>query len=47
MTKFSNLINFKPQTMMMAGTCAAALIAGLIVLPNMGEFGIGEPSWDW
>ncbi len=44
MAKFSNLINFKPQTMMMAGTCAAALIAGLIVLPNMGEFGIGEPS---
>ena len=37
MSKFSNLINFKPQTMMMAGSCAAALIAGLIIVPNMAE----------
>ena len=37
MAKFNALTNFKPQTMMMGGTCAAALIAGLIVFPVMGE----------
>ena len=37
MAKFNALTNFKPQTMMMAGTCAAALIAGLIVLPNVDD----------
>ena len=40
MSKFSNLINFKPQTMMMAGSCAAALMAGLIILPNIDELGV-------
>jgi len=42
MSKFNQLINFKPQTMMMAGSCAAALMAGLIILPNMGELGITD-----
>jgi len=38
-SKFSGLMKFKRQTMMMAGSCAAALIAGMIILPNMGDFG--------
>jgi len=42
MAKFNSLINFKPQTMMMAGTCAAALIAGLIIVPNLGALGEGD-----
>ena len=37
MAKLKNVFNFKPQTMMMAGTCSAALIAAMIVLPNMDE----------
>ena len=42
LSKFGGLINFKPQTMMLAGSCAAALIAGLIILPNVGEVGIND-----
>jgi len=38
MAKFNSLFNFKPQTMMMAGSCTAALIAGLIIVPNMDGF---------
>ena len=37
MSKFKAAFNFKPQTMMMAGTCSAALIAAMIVIPNMDE----------
>lgn len=36
MSKFTSIFQ-KPQAMMMAGTCGAALIAALIVLPNMDE----------
>ena len=43
MLRFKNAFNFKPQTMMMAGTCSAALIAAMIVIPNMDEFSIEEP----
>ena len=39
MAKFKTAFNFKPQTLMMAGTCAAALMAAMIVLPNMDELG--------
>ena len=38
MAKLNSLFNMKPQTLMMAGTCSAALIAGLIVLPNMTDY---------
>ena len=48
MAKFKTAFNFKPQTMMMAGTCSAALIAAMIVVPNMGELApmdqIAEPA---
>ena len=48
MTKFKNAFNFKPQTMMMAGTCSAALIAAMVVIPNMGELApmdqVAEPT---
>lgn len=36
MSKFTAIFQ-KPQAMMMAGTCGAALIAALVVLPNMDE----------
>ena len=36
MRKFTAIFQ-KPQAMMMAGTCGAALIAALVVLPNMDE----------
>ncbi len=42
MSKVKNLFNFKPQTMMMAGTCSAALIAAMIVIPNMGDLTAAE-----
>ena len=45
-SKFSSLFNFKPQTMMMAGSCAAALIAGLIILPNLGSDDIAVQGSD-
>ena len=44
MTKLKNAFNFKPQNMMMAGTCAAALMAAVIVLPNMDKFGVDRFS---
>ena len=44
MTKVKNLFNLKSQTMMMAGSCAAALIAAMIVLPNMDELSDAVPS---
>ncbi len=44
MTKVKNLFNLKPQSMMMAGSCAAALIAAMIVLPNMDELSDTVPS---
>ncbi len=44
MAKFNALTNFKPQTMMMGGTCAAALIAGLIVFPVMGDLSTLEET---
>ncbi len=42
MSKFTSIFQ-KPQAMMMAGTCSAALIAALIVVPNMDDFGIEAP----
>jgi len=42
MAKIKSAFNFKPQTMMMAGTCSAALIAAMIVIPNMDELGIND-----
>ena len=41
MSKFTSIFQ-KPQAMMMAGTCGAALIAAMVVLPNMDEFGVQE-----
>ncbi|MEP4052070.1 MAG: von Willebrand factor type A domain-containing protein [Litorimonas sp.] len=43
MSKFTNIFQ-KPQAMMMAGTCGAALIAALVVMPNMDEFGFDEAA---
>jgi len=43
MAKLKSVFNFKPQTMMMAGTCSAALIAAMIVLPNMDDLGQNVP----
>jgi Ca-activated chloride channel family protein len=40
MQKRKPIFNFKPHSMMMAGTCAAALMAAMIVLPNMDELGL-------
>jgi len=34
MSKFTQIFQ-KPQAMMMAGTCGAALLAELVVMPNM------------
>jgi len=42
MAKIKTAFNFKPQTMMMAGTCSAALIAAMIVIPNMDQLGPSE-----
>lgn len=42
MSKFNSIFQ-KPQAMMMAGTCGAALIAALVVLPNMGEIAVDAP----
>jgi len=41
MRKFTAIFQ-KPQAMMMAGTCGAALIAALVVLPNMEELRFEE-----
>ncbi|MEP3654794.1 MAG: von Willebrand factor type A domain-containing protein [Litorimonas sp.] len=43
MSKLNSIFQ-KPQAMMMAGTCGAALIAALVVLPNMDEFGFEEAA---
>ena len=45
MAKLKSVFNFKPQTMMMAGTCSAALIAAMIVLPNMDDLGQNAVSY--
>ena len=44
MAKVKNLFNIKPQTMMMAGTCSAALIAAMIVVPNMDDLSRNVPT---
>ena len=44
MAKLTHLFNIKPQTMMMAGSCAAALMAAMIVLPNMDELSETVPA---
>lgn len=41
MSKFTQIFQ-KPQAMMMAGTCGAALLAALVVMPNMGGLGFEE-----
>ena len=42
MAKIKTAFNFKPHTMMMSGTCSAALIAAMIVIPNMDQLGPSE-----
>ena len=44
MAKLKSVFNFRPQTMMMAGSCAAALMAAMIVLPNMDELSETVPT---
>ena len=43
MAKLKSVFNFRPQTMMMAGSCAAALMAAMIVLPNMDDLSQSVP----
>ena len=42
MAKIKTAFNFKPHTMMMAGTCSATLIAAMIVIPNMDQLGVDQ-----
>ena len=46
MAKIKTAFNFKPHTMMMAGTCSAALIAAMIVIPNMDDLMVDQPQVD-
>ena len=42
MAKINNIFTFKPRTMMLAGSCMAALFAGMIIMPNMSDLSIED-----
>ena len=42
MAKINTLFTFKPRTMMLAGSCMAALFAGMVIMPNMSDLSIED-----
>ena len=42
MAKINNIFTFKPRTMMLAGSCMAALFAGMVIMPNISDLSIED-----